>query len=114
MLFTLGDITVTRYWVVTPSGTVPIQGTRWFFRDNTSVQRVLPGWAVVCAVVFFLACFLGLLFLAVREDVITGYAEVQVTGPDGFFHISQLPARTPASMNEARQWVSYAQHLASL
>ena len=107
-----GDIAVSRYWVVTPTGAVPIAGTRWVCRDNTHVQRVMPGYAVVLCVLFILVCFLGLLFLAIREDRITGTMEVTVTGDDGFFHMVSIPVRSVAQVAGVRQSVAHAQTIA--
>jgi len=114
VLFTIGDIAVSRYWVVTPTGTIPISGTRWICRDQTHMQRVMPGYAVILAVIFMFACFLGLLFLAIREDVMTGSVEITVTGPDGFFHVTQVQARGIAQVQQLQQAAARAQHLASL
>jgi hypothetical protein len=111
-LVVIGDIHVYPDWVATWSGTVPIRGTRWVARERTHIQRVIPSWAIVLAIVLFLACFLGLLFLAVREDVMTGHVEVEVFGADGFYHVTQVPVSDPAQVYDVQRAVAYAQQLA--
>ncbi len=112
VLFTVGDIGVSRYWVITPSGTVPIAGTQWILKDNTRIERSMPGYAVVLAVLFFLACFLGLLFLAIREDRLTGSMEIHVRGPDGFYHLTQVPVWKYDQVHQIGQAVNNARQLA--
>ena len=112
VLFTVGDMAVSRYWIVTPTGAVPLAGTRWVCRDNTITQRVMPGYAVVLCVIFLLVCLLGLLALAIREDRTTGAMEVTVTGPDGFFHLVSIPVTSSTQVASVRQAVSHAQALA--
>ncbi|QLQ16711.1 MAG: hypothetical protein HZY73_14820 [Micropruina sp.] len=45
--------------------------------------RVIPGWAVLFAILGFLFFLLGLLFLLVREERTTGFVQVQVVAPGG-------------------------------
>jgi len=112
VLGTVGDVRVTRHWIVTPSRTIPLAGTNWIARDRSHTQRVIPGWAIACSIIFFLACFLGLLFLAIKEDVISGHVEVEITGPDGFRHITQVDVFSPRQVQQAVQFVGYVQQMA--
>jgi hypothetical protein len=111
-LVVIGDIEVHRDGVVTWSGSVPIRGTRWVARERTYMQRVIPSYAIALAIVLFLFCFLGLLFLAIREDVLTGHVEVEVFGTDGFHHLTQVPVSNPGQVHEVQAKVAYAQQLA--
>jgi hypothetical protein len=81
-LFAVGDIHVSPHWVVTPSGTAPLAGAQWFFVDQSRTERKIPTWAIVLAVVFALACLLGLLFLLVKEEVTVGFVAVSVRAGD--------------------------------
>lgn len=108
----IGDIGVTQDQIVTPNGTGPLAGSQWIFTDRTSVQETIPAWAIVMAIIFALACLLGLLFLLVKEKKITGYAEVSVrTGTVS--HMTQLPVISGMDIQRYRQMVSQAQSLAA-
>lgn len=86
----LGDIQVTRDWVVTPNGSAPVGEVHWYAIDRAHTEEFIPTWAIVLAVVFALLCLLGLLFLLAKERRTVGYVEVTVQGP-GLFHLTQLP-----------------------
>jgi hypothetical protein len=90
VLVTIGDIVCTNTTVITPSGQAPIGGVVWSYTDMSRTTRGIPTWAVVCAVVFFLFCLLGLLFLLAKEERTEGAVQVVVQGP-GFLHQVQLP-----------------------
>ncbi len=63
----LGDIGVTDTRVHTPVGSYPLRGTTWTVSNQTFVTQGIPAWAIVLAIVFFIFCLLGLLFLLVKE-----------------------------------------------
>jgi len=111
-LITIGDIGVTQDTVVTPNGSGPVAGSQWILTDRTTTTQSIPTWAIVLAVVFALACLLGLLFLLVKETRITGYVEVTVRTGD-VMHLTQLPVNSPDDIARYRHMVSYAQGLAS-
>lgn len=108
----LGDITVTRSWVVTPNGTRGLRGTTWIATDNSRVEQAIPTWAIVLAIVFALLCLLGLLFLLAKETRTTGYVQVTVQAPD-FYHATQIPVSAPTQVAWVRQQVAQAQALAA-
>lgn len=112
VVLTVGDITVTRHWVVTPNGNAPLAGSHWQAMDLSRTERKLPGWAIVCAIIFFLACLLGLLFLAVKQDHTTGYVEVTVES-GSLRHVSQVPVTSVGQVAQIRQVVYQAQSLAT-
>jgi hypothetical protein len=60
--------------------------------------------------VFAFACLLGLLFLLIKEDRMTGYVEVSVHSGN-LFHVTQLPAQSPQAVLSARQLVAQAQSM---
>lgn len=109
---TIGDIGVSYKTVFTPAGTYPLRGTSWVAMDMTRVEKKIPTWAIVLAVVFALACLLGLLFLLVKEDVTSGYVQVTVTG-DGLHHATMIPARDPSTFQQVSQQVNWARSAAA-
>jgi uncharacterized protein DUF2510 len=111
-VLTIGDIGVSPHWVVTPAGTAPLAGSAWIARDMSRTERKIPTWAIVLAIVFAIACLLGLLFLLAKEDRTTGYVEVTVTAP-GLQWMTQVPVSTQAQIARVRQDVAYAQSLAA-
>ena len=78
-LVSFGDISVSRHWLAVPGHTVPLSGTTFEVADRTFVTTRTPTWAVVVAIVgFFLIFILSLLFLLVRENVVSGQIDVTV------------------------------------
>jgi hypothetical protein len=112
VLLTIGDIGVSRYWVVTPNGSAPLQGSTWVVLDMTRTEQKIPTWAIVLAIVFALACLLGLLFLLVKEEVTTGYVQVQVKSGN-LQHATQVPVSSTVAVAQIRQQVSQAQSMAA-
>ena len=94
-ILTIGDIGVTRHWVVTPNGTAPLAGSQWIARDLTRTESRIPPWAIVLAIIFAFFCLIGLLFLLVKEAYTTGYFEVSVNS-GSLYHVTQLPVSHPA------------------
>lgn len=111
VLVQIGDIVVSQHWVVTPSGTAPLAGSQWLVRDASWRTTRIPPYAIVLAVVFGLACLLGLLFLLIKEDVVVGSLEVTVRA-EGLVHLTQLPAGSPLAA-AAYEQVRYVQELAA-
>lgn len=111
-LLTIGDIGVTPDWVVTPNGNAPVRGSQWIFTDMTRTESNTPTWAIICAIVFSLACLIGLFFLLVKEQQITGYAEITVRSGN-LFHKTQVPISYPAQVQQVRALVSHAQSIAA-
>ena len=112
VVLTIGDIGVTRNWVVTPNGTARLGGSQWIARDMTRTESKIPTWAIVLAVVFALVCLLGLLFLLVKEKDTTGYVEVSVQAGN-LLHATQIPVSSQYQVAQIRQQVSQAQTLAA-
>jgi len=112
IVLTIGDIGVTRNWVVTPNGTARLDGSQWIARDMTRTESKIPTWAIVLAVVFALLCLLGLLFLLAKEKYTTGYVEVSVQAGN-LFHATQIPVSSQYQVAQIRQQVSQAQTLAA-
>ena len=111
-LITIGDIGVTQDTVVTPNGNGPLAGSQWIVTDRTQVESAIPTWAIVMAIVFALACLLGLLFLLVKEQRVRGFVEVSVRTGD-VVHMTQLPVQNANDVNRYRALVSQAQSLAA-
>ncbi len=107
---TIGDITCTITEVITPSGRAPVGGVTWTFTDMSRTKKEIPVWAIACTVIFFLLCFLGLLFLLVREERTEGLAQITVQGP-GLLHVSQIPVTSRAAVADIDARVRYARSL---
>lgn len=112
VLVAIGDIVCTQHEVITPSGRAPIGGVVWSFTDLSRTTRSIPTWAIVCTVVFFFFCFLGLLFLLAKEDRTEGAAQVVVQGP-GFLHQTQLPVYSVPQLQDLSARVNYARSLSA-
>jgi len=110
-VLTIGDIGITRTTVVTPNGSAPLRGANFIFRDMSTRSTGIPTWAIVLAIVFALACLLGLLFLLVKEERWTGYAEVTVRSGQ-LLHTTQLPVGSPQQVQYWAAAVHQAQSLA--
>lgn len=112
VVLTIGDIGITRYWVVTPNGSAPLAGSTWIPRDMTTTDSKIPTWAIVLAVIFALFCLVGLFFLLVKEQVTRGYFEVTVTS-ESLMHTTQIPISREFQVAQMRQLVSQAQSMAA-
>jgi hypothetical protein len=110
VLVVIGDISVTSTTVYTPSGSRPLAEVSWTFTDMSVTSQNIPTWAIVCAIVFFLACFLGLLFLLAKENTTTGSVQVTVHGP-GFLHTTTIPVSSPQQVADINARVNYARTL---
>src|SRR5258708_17947466 len=97
VLVTIGDISVTATRVFTPSGSVPVSEVSWNLTDMSQTTEAIPTWAIVCAIVFFVFCLLGLLFLLVTATPTQGSVQVTATGK-GFVHTTQIPLVSPAQL----------------
>lgn len=111
ILLWIGDIGVSQHWVVTPNGSAPLAGSQWIVTDRTHTEERIPGVAIVLAIIFFVFCLLGLLFLLMKERRVTGYAEVTVRSGN-VYHLTQLPVRNPIDVEYARRLVHQAQSMA--
>ena len=63
------------------------------------------------AVLFFLFCLLGLLFLLVKEERTTGSVQITVSAP-GLLHVTQIPVAAPAAGMDFNARVNCARNLA--
>jgi hypothetical protein len=111
ILVTIGEISCSRHYVYLPSGQFPLRGSTWTIRDQTRQEEKMPAYAIVLAIIFFLACLLGLLFLLIKQKTISGYVEVEVRG-EGFYHVTQIPVSNAHQVPQLRQMVDYARSLA--
>ncbi len=110
VLVTVGDIVVSQHWAVTPNGTFPLAGSTWTVTKQTSITEGIPAWAIVITVLFVWFCFLGLLFLLVKERRLSGWVTVTVQGPAGY-HATQVAVSAPAQIADAEQRVHHIRSL---
>ena len=104
----IGDIGITRSWVVTPRGTAPLRGSEWYIVNRTAYTTEIPVWAIVLAIVFFP---IGLLFLLAKDQRVTGWIEVTVRSAP-IAHVVSIPAGNVAASAVYPQ-VAYVRQLAA-
>lgn len=109
---TIGDISYDAQFVHVPGRSFPIAGSVWAVRDQSRSERVMPSWAIICAIVFFIFCFLGLLFLAVKETRHSGYIEVEVRQGNNY-HVTQIPSVGPQTLTWANTAVNHARSISA-
>ncbi len=109
----IGDIGVSRDWIVTPGGTAPTRGSQWTVVDRVTVTRNIPNWAIVCAIIGAAICLLGLLFLLLKEDTYYGTVDVTVVSGDFRYTTQVYPSAGLQTVNQVRQQIWHAQRLAA-
>ncbi|MET9726840.1 hypothetical protein [Streptomyces zaomyceticus] len=109
-LLSLGDITVVGDQIITPAGPMPLKGAVWNVMDMSRTEEKMPTVAIVLAVIFFIFCLLGLLFLLMKEKQTTGFIQVTVTS-GGRHHATMIPARGPDTIHWVMGQLNYARSL---
>ncbi|MFF0446973.1 hypothetical protein ACFYT4_11240 [Streptomyces sp. NPDC004609] len=112
-LVSIGDITVLQDTIVTPAGTMPLKGAVWNATDMSRYEEKIPTHAIVLAIVFFIFCLLGLLFLLMKEKVTTGFIQVTVTS-GGRHHSTMIPAQSPMTFQQVMGQVNYARSISAM
>ncbi|MFD0269893.1 hypothetical protein ACFVGY_25525 [Streptomyces sp. NPDC127106] len=107
---TLGDITIAGDQIITPSGTMPLKGAMWNATDFSRTETKIPSHAIVLAIIFFIFCLLGLLFLLMKEKTTTGYIQVTVTS-GGRHHATMIPAIDASTFQWVMGQVNYARSM---
>ncbi|MEU8681020.1 hypothetical protein [Streptomyces sp. NPDC048611] len=110
MSLSLGDIAVTGDTIMTPAGPMPLKGAVWTATDMSRTEEKMPTHAVVLAIVFFLFCLLGLLFLLMKERVTTGFVQVTVNS-GGRHHSTMIPVQSREQVMFLLNQVNYARSL---
>ncbi|MCT2594510.1 hypothetical protein LHJ74_32160 [Streptomyces sp. N2-109] len=110
VLLALGDIAVIDDKVMTPGGALPLKGAVWTATDLSRTDERIPPHAIVLAVVFFLFCLLGLLFLLMKEKVTIGFVQVAVSS-GGRYHTTMVPVDSPQGVALVMGHVNYARSL---
>jgi hypothetical protein len=112
-LVRFGDFSLTEHWAVTPQGSIPLAGCQIFVANNTRVDRVIPTWAIVVAIVgLFVITVFSLLFLLAKEDRVSGFAQITITN-GSFTYQTCEPAQfnLAAQFSELQSRTNYAQAL---
>ncbi|MEU5398760.1 hypothetical protein ABZ348_05605 [Streptomyces sp. NPDC005963] len=112
-LLAIGDITVMSESIITPAGPMPLKGAVWNATDMSRTEEKIPTYAVVLAIVFALACLLGLLFLLIKERKTTGFVQVTVAS-GGKHHATMIPVHSPYAFQEIMGQINYARSVSSL
>lgn len=112
-LATIGDISVSEYWISTPAGQFPVRGSAWTVTDMSTTEEHFPIAAIVLAILFTLVCLLGLLILFLMKEVRqVGFVQVAVQG-DAFFYTTRIPVTHPQDVLAINDEVEYARELAA-
>lgn len=111
-LVTIGDITVTADGIITPAGKMPLSGATWTVTDMSRTEEKIPTHAIVLACVFLIFCFLGLLFLLMKERRTIGHVQVAVNS-GGRFHSTMIPVHDPTAVHYIMQQVNYARSVSA-
>ncbi|MFD0145741.1 MULTISPECIES: hypothetical protein [unclassified Streptomyces] len=109
-LLSLGDITVVGDQIITPAGAMPLKGAVWNAMDMSRTEEKMPTVAIVLAVIFFIFCLLGLLFLLMKEKQTTGFIQITVTS-GGRHHSTMIPATGPETFHWVMSQVNFARSL---
>ncbi|MFC8510558.1 hypothetical protein ACFU3J_26015 [Streptomyces sp. NPDC057411] len=109
-LLSLGDITVVGDQIITPAGPMPLKGAVWNAMDMSRTEEKMPTVAIVLAIVFFIFCLLGLLFLLMKEKQTTGFIQITVTS-GGRHHATMIPATGPDTIHWVMGQLNYARSL---
>ncbi len=107
---TLGDIAVNGDTIVSPAGPMPLRGAVWTATDMSRTEERIPPHAIVLAILFFLLCFIGLLFLLMKERTTTGFVQVSVNS-GGRHHSTMIPVQSRNQVVHVLNQVSYAQSI---
>ncbi|MEU4603615.1 hypothetical protein AB0F43_11600 [Kribbella sp. NPDC023972] len=110
VLVTVGDISVEQFRIVTPAGVLPTQGTNWSAMDMSRTEEKIPAWAIILAIVFALACLLGLLFLLCKERKTTGFVQVTVQNGNRT-HNTHVGVSSPRDVADTLARVNFARTL---
>jgi hypothetical protein len=110
VLVTIGDISVEQQRIVTPAGVLPTQGTNWSAMDMSRTEEKIPAWAIVLAIIFALACLLGLLFLLCKESRTTGFVQVTVQNGNRT-HNTHVGVSSPQQVADVLARVNFARSI---
>lgn len=108
----IGDIGIGPTQVMTPAGTLPLRGSVWTVTDMSRTEEYMPTYAVVLAIIFFIFCLLGLLFLLMKATRTVGFVSVSVSG-GGRYHSTMVPVFSPAHVQHVLNQVNWARSMAA-
>ena len=112
-MLAIGDITVMGDQIITPAGPLPLRGAVWNATDMSHTEEKIPPHAIVLAILFFIFCLLGLLFLLMKEKRTVGYIQITVTSA-GRHHSTMIPAQGPHTFPAVMGQINYARSLSSM
>ncbi|MBV1854156.1 hypothetical protein [Catellatospora tritici] len=114
VLVQLGEVAVTATTIITPAGEIPLRGSQWTVNDQFHSRQRIPSWAVVCAILlFFLLCFLSLLFLLVKETTYEGSVQISIANA-GRHYVVRIPVSDQRVIAHLHAQVNYVRSLAAL
>ncbi len=113
VLVQVGEIRVSADTVYTPTGSFPVRGSQWHTQDQWAMTQKIPAWAVVCAILgFCVLTVFSLLFLLVKETVVSGSVAVTVTN-GATSYTAYFPVGHQLQVADMHNRVNYARSLAA-
>jgi hypothetical protein len=110
----IGEIAVTSTTVRTPTGDMPLAGSRWQVTDYWFSQQRTPRWAIIAAIAgFCVLTIFSLLFLLVKQTVTEGTVQVTVTNGTRQY-VARIPVKDQGAVTAINQQVNYVRTLAAL
>ncbi|WP_244871821.1 hypothetical protein [Catellatospora sp. TT07R-123] len=114
VLVQLGEVAVTATTIITPTGEIPLRGSQWTINDQFHSRQRIPGWAVACAILlFFVLCFLSLLFLLVKTTTYEGSVQISIAN-EGRHYVLRIPVNDQRVVAHLHAQVNYVRSLAAL
>jgi hypothetical protein len=110
----IAEMAITSTTVHTPTGDIPLAGSKWQVTDYWMTQQRIPRWAIVAAIAgFCVLTVFSLLFLLVKESVMQGTVQVTVTNGTRQY-VARIPVTDQAAVSAINQQVNYVRTLAAL
>lgn len=104
---------MTSSTVHTPTGDLPLTGSRWQVSDYWQQEQKTPMWAIAAAILgFFVLTVFSLLFLLVKETRQQGTVQVTVTNGQRQY-VARIPVRSQGEVQQINQQINYVRSLAA-
>jgi predicted permease len=109
-LLSIGRVSVSSEWIVTPAGTFPLAGTNVTSQDQTHTTTHTPAWAIIMVILFIWFFFLSLLFLFARETRVSGYVAMTLQSGE-MMYTEQIQVFNDMQRADTLNRISYLQTL---
>lgn len=103
------NIAITDHHLAAFGVVTDLRGTEWSSTGSGTAQRSTPSWAIVMCVLLIWLCFIGLLFLAIKEERFVGEVTVTVRTAAGQARTESVPVTTTFERDQVLARVAWAQ-----